>query len=611
MVPPNRQKCPLAVLTSPASVMFTIYVNPEKAPAALQSKANGTPLSALRLKRGATIPICVVLLGVNDACNLRIGVKNKGGYEEDLLLYAAASSGTTTDEGLAFVLNLLVNSTQLDDALQVGSGLENAPATLAAITEISWTENDSQRITDTLSTTIVNDIIRLSASPPSSAEAEYPAPSQIATKAWVQNLKASAAEYGLVLLEADAIIENDDYSAIALTPGGALAIPAASFDSRGTVRLGTNTPILGSGVLLVGETPNGRLAVNASGLTAYALAVEEGFEGSLQEWLASLKGEIGELTEDQQNALNNAATHLSNTQIHVSEQERQSWNTKLSPDSLCQEKTVILGGSDNRGAVTYITLAAHLIPMGKLLTLSISVPDAVFPNAVDSVNELHAVLAIETGTRTYQWLATSTDAHLISRGAFLTWHFERAPISPSAVLRINFIRADSVAHDPTDAGGNSAVYAKLMVARDASLGESFSTGVWRTWLPEITLSYEADKFAEAAALDLHSINNVAHLSTDEHSALSAIIQAHSSEKAWRMAFFCDASSLPLTLLAATGKSFVDLLSAASLAEGQFMIPIGEHMVLICRGSAEWRSCALWDSLAAYADERKILHFIEI
>ena len=146
--------------------MFSVYINPEKAPAALQSKANGTPLSALRIKRGATVPIRFVLLGVSEASNLRMGVKNKGGYEEELLLFASATEGESTDEGLSFVLNLEVNSVQLDAALQVGSGVENAPATLAAITEISWMENDTQRITDTLTTTIVNDIIRLASSPP-------------------------------------------------------------------------------------------------------------------------------------------------------------------------------------------------------------------------------------------------------------------------------------------------------------------------------------------------------------------------------------------------------------------------------------------------------------
>ena len=503
--------------------MFTIYINPEKAPAALQSKANGTPLAALRLKRGAMVPIRVVLLGVSEASNLRLGVKSKGGYEDELLLFASAAEGESTEEGLSFVLNLEVNSSQLDAALQVGSGVENAPATLAAITEFSWVENDTQRITDTLTTTIVNDIIRLASTPPNSADAEYPAPSLIATKAWVQSLKASAAQYGLVLLEADALIESDDYTAVALTQGGTLAIPAASFESRGTVRLGTATQISGSGVLLVGETPNGRLAVNASGLTAYALAVEEGFKGTQEEWLASLKGEVGELTEEQENALNNAATHQADTQLHVSEEERQAWDSKLSPDALIEKKTLTLGGSQDRGTVTYITLAAHLVPNGRLLSLTIPVPDYGIPPAADTEHELHAVLALETGTRTYEWLATSTDAHFVSRAAVLTWHFDRAQISPSAVLRINFIRAERASHARSDTDGTAAVYAKLSVAQDSSRGETYSGGAWRNWLPEVTLTYEADKYAESDALILHSGDTESHLSTAEHAALSELL----------------------------------------------------------------------------------------
>ena len=503
--------------------MFTIYINPEKAPAALQAKANGAALSALRLKRGATMPISVVLLGVSEASNLRMGVKSKGGYEDELLLLASANEGEVSAEGVMFTLNVEVNSLQLDVALQVGSGSENAPATLAAITEFSWVEDEELRITDTLTTTIVNDIIRLASTPPSSTDAEYPAPSLIATKAWVQSLKASAAQYGLVLLEADAMIEGEDYTSVALTEGGTLAIPAATFDARGAVRLGTDSPIVGSGVLLVGETPNGCLAVNASGLTAYALAVEEGFRGSQEEWLTSLKGDVGELTEEQETALNNAATHQADTQLHVSEEERQAWDSKLSPDALIEKKTLTLGGSQDRGTVTYITLAAHLIPNGRLLSLTIPVPDYGIPPAADTEHELHAVLALETGTRAYEWLATSTDAHLVSRAAVLTWHFDRVQISPSAVLRINFIRAERASHARSDTDGTAAVYAKLSVAQDSARGETYSGGAWRNWLPEVTLNYEADKYAESDALILHSANTESHLSTAEHAALSELL----------------------------------------------------------------------------------------
>lgn len=377
--------------------MFTIYINPEKAPAALQSKANGAALSALRPRRGATILISVVLLGVTEASNLRMRIKSKGGYEEDLLLLTSASEGEASENGIVFTINVEVNSAQLDEALQVGSGSENAPATLAAITEFSWVEGEELRITDTLTTTIVNDIIRLASTPPSTTDTEYPEAAQVATKAWVQNLKASAAQYGLVLLESDAMIESEDYTAVALTQGGTLAIPAATFDTRGTVRLGTESPIVGSGVLLVGETPNGRLAVNASGLTVYALAVEEGFKGTQEEWLASLKGDSVSLTEEQEKALNDAATHQADKQIHITGEERQAWNAKLGSDILMQENSLTLGDTGDRGAVTYITLAAHLLPKGKLLSLAISVPDSNIPLSVDSEHELHAVLSLETG----------------------------------------------------------------------------------------------------------------------------------------------------------------------------------------------------------------------
>lgn len=272
--------------------MLTIYVNAGTSPAALLSKPSGSPISALRLKRGATVPLSVILLGVEEASGLRFGTKAKNDFEGELLLFAEAAEGTPTEGGVAFNMEVVVNSDTLNALLLLGSG-NAAPASVAAISEFSWMEGGSARISDTLTTTIQNDVLRLATEGPN-VQAGYPDAPAVATKSWVSALRASSSAAGLVQLESDAIIENADHTAVALTSAGALAVPAAGVDQRGTVKLGTSTPISGSGVLLVGETSNGRLAVSASGLTAYALAKENGYEGSEQEWLASLKGDPGE-----------------------------------------------------------------------------------------------------------------------------------------------------------------------------------------------------------------------------------------------------------------------------------------------------------------------------
>ena len=57
--------------------------------------------------------------------------------------------------------------------------------------------------------------------------------------------------------------------------------------------LGTNEPISGKNVRPVGKTSSGGLAVDVSGMSAYEVAVANGFVGTEEAWLASLKGERG------------------------------------------------------------------------------------------------------------------------------------------------------------------------------------------------------------------------------------------------------------------------------------------------------------------------------
>lgn len=57
--------------------------------------------------------------------------------------------------------------------------------------------------------------------------------------------------------------------------------------------LGTDEPISGKNIRPVGKTSSGGLAVDVSGMSAYDVAVSNGFVGSEAAWLASLKVERG------------------------------------------------------------------------------------------------------------------------------------------------------------------------------------------------------------------------------------------------------------------------------------------------------------------------------
>ena len=149
-----------------------IFINTDKSPAQLQGKATASPLSSFRVKRGASVPLSVTILGSDSASGLRMGVKAKGNYEGDLLILAEADSGTQTELGTRFDLKLIASSLALNDALDVGEGKESSSATLAAMTEFAWMEDGETRLSDTLQTTIINDIIQLATDAPEAATGE-------------------------------------------------------------------------------------------------------------------------------------------------------------------------------------------------------------------------------------------------------------------------------------------------------------------------------------------------------------------------------------------------------------------------------------------------------
>lgn len=69
-----------------------IYLNAQKSPAVWQARADGGVLSSLRLKRGAVVPMSVVILGSTSASQLKLGIKIKNDYEGVLMALATADS---------------------------------------------------------------------------------------------------------------------------------------------------------------------------------------------------------------------------------------------------------------------------------------------------------------------------------------------------------------------------------------------------------------------------------------------------------------------------------------------------------------------------------------
>lgn len=542
---------------------MNIYINPEKSPAAIQAKATGSPISGLRFKRGANLNLSVVILGSTSASKLRFGIKAKGDYEGALLAYAAADNGITEADGTRFELSLAVSSEALNEAFNVGSGNAATAASISAVAEFAWQENGAERLSDTINTTLLNDIIRLATEAPEAAAGEYPAPDLVATKSWVNQLKASAAKAGLVLLEADAIIEGD-HTAVALTAAGTIAIPLATASESGTVILGTDTPITGRNVLPVGKDASGKLAVNACGLSAFDSAKKAGFLGTEEEWVASLKGEQGE-----QGIQGNPGKDADIDEIvkrAVSEVTTAGTETRHSFTTT---------GADNAEFYWCEMSSAH-VPTGQLTSLAVQCRNAAGKSMTTAACYLGVWEMDDSGTPIL--LGVSSNAATQTVGQPTRWSFDSIPLSGRAI-RICLLptqEADWLA-------GNLCFGARVSPCADSCCMVLTTP---QAYLPQIEFTYEATlpRFAHVDHVSDESL----HITEEERTRWDEINPTNQDACMYAIFWSQDASGNPITLneiLTAEDWSF--LFTMPSLLSGSFALPLGEYALLVCRGNDAW------------------------
>ena len=461
---------------------MNIFLNPASTPPAVQLKANGSPLASMRLKRGAVVPLMVTILGVQNATNLRFGIKSA--HEGEMLALASANSGTAADNGTTFTLSLEVRSNALDAALHVGDAASSL-SKLVGMAEFAWMEGDEQRLSDTIATTILNDIVRLASESPEALSALYPAPDTLATKAWVRELRASSSAAGLVLLESDAVLEGE-HTAVALTAAGAIALPRATGREAGTVQLGTDATLSGLHVLPVGKDQAGKLAVDASGLSAYDIAVKNGFVGTAEDWLASLKGEPGEdgmsASIDELEALLSSGTEDVSTPAGT---EARWWRW-------CQ--------------IAALHVPAHQELLAVILKAGDDVSDAYIGEfrlsvwEADEQGEFHALA-----------LSTNTCHHVA--GQEMVFEFAPGVYFAGRSLRFCSGSADAT----TNAWDTSRIIRTQAAA--SSEGDFLQQSSRLLWLPEIVFRMRAQRFAEAT----HVKDTVAHLTAAEHNGLLELL----------------------------------------------------------------------------------------
>lgn len=466
---------------------MNIYINPEKSPAAIQAKASGSPISGLRFKRGANLNLSVVVLGCTSASKLRFGIKAKGDYEGALLVYAAADNGITEEDGTRFELSLAVSSEALNAAFNVGSGNAATAASISAVAEFAWQENGAERLSDTISTTLLNDIIRLATDAPAAAAGEYPAPDLVATKSWVNSKQATA-------------------------------------DSAGFVMLGTDETISGKQVRPVGKAANGGLAVDVSGASAYEIAVANGFSGSESAWLESLKGERG--TKGEQGEQGNQGERgeqgepgASAYDMAVSngyEGTEEEWLSTLGIDVLYEKIYLVpdSGSEDN-----YEAYGFGVIMKGSGLMRSISVPCRPTANSSQVGTEPVWCKVWKDG----KLIALSLNSQVHGIGKMLTWDFDPFDVEAGAEYKFLFNKEASKdsTNFATDFSGCFHVVRKSSADGVGMIGSAGSYGMNAAteWQPVYKITLLIPRYTPAA----HSEDITLHLTAEEHAGLLQLL----------------------------------------------------------------------------------------
>lgn len=477
-----------------------LFILSEKSPALVQSKVNGNPISSLRLKRGAHIPISVTILGTKPAAQLKFGTKAKNDYEGELLVYGEAGEGKATNGGTIFEMELHVSSSSLDSLFNVGNGGKTSPSTIPAISEFSWIEDGKERLSDTLTSTILNDILRQAEEPPSSLVGSYPAPELVATRSWVNALRASALNYGLVLLESDAIWEGA-HTSVVVTKNGSIAIPRATSSIAGTILLGTDNILTGKYLLPLGCDSEGHACVNAAGITAYHLAVKEGFEGTEQEWLASLKGDQGE---------QGAPGQTPDIEDIVSE----AVELVTAPKATDKIKTTCTG--THNADFNWTQLNSTHCPVGAIKSIEM-------PCRIDHKDELTFlpvyVTVWEYDATIGEWVyrATSTNAQTQVVGGKCRWLFNSLRLTGKDI-RICPVPDRNTLWDESTLLGGRVIYCSDGVESGCKL---FYNKTISNLLLQVKFEYSEDYYRFAPVEHVH--DTTLHLTSTEHAGLTALL----------------------------------------------------------------------------------------
>ncbi|MFI3243778.1 MAG: hypothetical protein R3Y56_05960 [Akkermansia sp.] len=115
-------------------------------------------LNALQLKRGDRLAMTVTVLDSTTARSLKFGARAKSDLAAGLLVYAETEDYTISGSDTVFNLVVTIHTDELTDILGIGTDKELA--SIVSLAEFSWVEGASYRVSESVTTTLYNDIIR-------------------------------------------------------------------------------------------------------------------------------------------------------------------------------------------------------------------------------------------------------------------------------------------------------------------------------------------------------------------------------------------------------------------------------------------------------------------
>ena len=272
--------------------------------------------------------------------------------------------------------------------------------------------------------------------------------------------------------------------------------------------LGTDEPISGKNIRPVGKTSSGGLAVDVSGMSAYDVAVVNGFVGSESAWLASLKGERGSKGEQGEPGESGASAY----DLWL-EEGNSGDKTAFFADLGASALTSLYESPPGTATDNANVYGFGMVMKNKGTVLALSTQCRTGGSAAPANTDILAKVWIKDTSGNKALLATSTNYQQHRVSETMRWEFEPFEVERGDMLLVTFHTRDY--EDGTQyAAGHQCCFAVTSTSEPES-GCIGGNGQWQytNIVPLYTWELQVR----------HAADNVSHLTADEHAGLAQLL----------------------------------------------------------------------------------------